>query len=74
MPKKQKRQVSSTATAVRTAPASTPTYTPASMSRRVAPVAEFKPDYTHVYADLKRIGVLAGSFLVVLVVLSFILH
>ncbi len=70
MAKKQKRQVSS-------APASSqaaPTYTPASSARRLTPVAEFKPDYTHVYSDLKRIGVLAGSILVILVVLSFILH
>jgi hypothetical protein len=72
MAKKQKRQVSGTATAVRTAP--TPTYTPASAARRVTPLAEFKPDYTHVYSDLKRIGILAGSFLVLLVGLSFILH
>jgi hypothetical protein len=50
-----------------------PTYTPASAARRLTPIAEFKPDYTHVFADLKRIGVLAGSFLAILVVLSFIL-
>jgi hypothetical protein len=70
MAKKQKRQVSN-------APArtqATPTYTPASASRRLMPTAEFKPDYTHVIADLKRIGVLAAGFLVVLIVLSFILH
>ncbi len=71
MAKKQKRQVSSSATAARSTAG--PTYTPASAARRLAPIAEFKPDYTHVYADLKRIGVLAGSFLVILVVLSFIL-
>ncbi|HEY3344968.1 MAG TPA: hypothetical protein VGJ97_08575 [Anaerolineaceae bacterium] len=70
MAKKQKRQVS-TATA---RPEVTPFYTPAAAARRLNPVAEFKPDYTHVIADLKRIGVLAGSFLVILVVLSFILH
>ena len=34
---------------------------------------EFNPDYTHVKRDLSRIGVLAGSFLVVLVALSFFL-
>jgi len=34
---------------------------------------DFDPDYTHVITDLKRIGVLAGSFLVILVILSFIL-
>ena len=32
---------------------------------------EFNPDYTHVKRDLGRIGVLAGSFFVVLIVLSF---
>lgn len=35
--------------------------------------AEFNPDYTHVKRDLSRIGVLAGSFLVILVALSFFL-
>lgn len=33
---------------------------------------EFNPDYTPVIKDLRRIGVLAGTFFVVLVVLSFI--
>jgi len=32
---------------------------------------EFNPDYTHVKRDLRRIGVLAGSFFVILIVLSF---
>ena len=32
---------------------------------------EFNPDYTHVKRDLGRIGVLAGSFFVLLIVLSF---
>ncbi len=35
---------------------------------------DFNPDYTHVINDLKRIGVLAASFLVVLIILSFFLH
>ncbi len=30
-------------------------------------------DYTYVIRDLKRIGVLAGSFITILVVLSFII-
>ena len=34
---------------------------------------EFNPDYTHVKRDLSRIGVLAGSFVVILVALSFFL-
>ena len=33
----------------------------------------FNPDYTPVIKDLKRIGVLAGTFFVVLIALSFIL-
>ncbi|MBC8336065.1 MAG: hypothetical protein ISR59_00230 [Anaerolineales bacterium] len=35
--------------------------------------AEFNPDYTEIKNDLKRIGLLAGMFLAVLIVLSFIL-
>lgn len=35
---------------------------------------EFNPDYAPVIKDLKRIGILAASFMVVLVVLSFILR
>jgi hypothetical protein len=33
--------------------------------------AEFNPDYTHIKRDLGRIGMLAGSFFVILIVLSF---
>jgi hypothetical protein len=32
----------------------------------------FNPDYTYVIKDLRRIGILAGTFLVILVILSFI--
>jgi hypothetical protein len=35
---------------------------------------EFTPDYTYVKQDLKRIGILAGSFFTILVVLSFFLR
>jgi hypothetical protein len=34
----------------------------------------FNPDYTHIVKDLGRIGVLASSFIVILVVLSLFLH
>ena len=34
---------------------------------------EFNPDYTHVKKDLARIATLAGFFITVLVVLSFII-
>jgi len=36
--------------------------------------AEFKPDYGYVIKDLKRIGVLAGSFFVILIALSIFLR
>lgn len=40
----------------------------------VAPLGtEFNPDYTYVKRDLARIGVLAGSFFALLIILSFIL-
>lgn len=32
---------------------------------------EFNPDYTIVKRDLKRIAIIAGSFITVLVILSF---
>lgn len=35
---------------------------------------EFNPDYSDVKRDLKRIGILAGSFIALLVVLSFFLR
>ena len=41
-------------------------------ARSTAPSStEFNPDYTHVKRDLGRIGILAGSFFVALIVLSF---
>ena len=35
---------------------------------------EFNPDYTYIKRDLGRIGILAGSFFVILIVLTFFLH
>jgi hypothetical protein len=43
-------------------------------ARRGAGVVEFNPDYSYIIKDLKRIGILAGSFFVILVALSFILN
>jgi len=45
----------------------------ASASSRASSSVEFDPDYTYVKKDLVRIGTLAGSFFVLLIVLSFIL-
>lgn len=34
----------------------------------------FNPDYHFVIRDIRRVGILAGSFIVILVVLSFFLR
>jgi hypothetical protein len=36
--------------------------------------SEFNPDYTHVVKDLRRIGLLAGSLILGLIALAFILQ
>jgi hypothetical protein len=43
---------------------------PARVSSR-STVAEFNPDYSYVKKDLLRIATLAGSFIVIMVVISF---
>jgi len=35
---------------------------------------DFNPDYTYVIKDLRRIGILAGTFLSILVILAFFLR
>lgn len=35
---------------------------------------DFNPDYSYVIKDLRRIGLLAGSFFVILIMLSFFLR
>ena len=35
---------------------------------------DFNPDYSYVRKDLKRIGILAGSFIGILIVLTFFLR
>jgi hypothetical protein len=35
---------------------------------------DFNPDYTDIIKDLKRIGTLAGSFLLLLIILSFFIN
>jgi hypothetical protein len=66
MSKKRKRQIRSTAY---------PEVTSAPAVGSVIRTArdDFNPNYTPVIKDLRRIGFLAGSFLVILVVLSFFL-
>ena len=70
MPKKYKRSVSA-GTAPRVETMDAPTADKGPFARRAG---EFNPDYSYVIKDLKRIGVLAGSFFAILVVLSFFLN
>lgn len=87
MAKKTKRKVSAVASstpassevmdvheAVTPTPAAPSYASPArTFGRRATTAAyEFNPDYTYVVNDLKRMGILAGSFFVLLVALSFI--
>jgi hypothetical protein len=78
MSKKQKRRVSqpiSTAgNAIAPNPSSPSKSVTQTQARARSTIFEFKPDYTYVFRDMKRIGILAGSFLVILIVLSFFLH
>lgn len=69
MAKKTKKRSISTTTSPVTAAAA-----PAVKVNNRSAVAEFNPDYTYVKQDLKRIGILAGSFFVILAVLSFFLR
>jgi hypothetical protein len=40
---------------------------------RPSAVADFNPDYTYAKRDLKRVGVMAASFIGALIVLYFVL-
>ncbi len=48
-----------------------PSATFAGAAQRAA--VEFNPDYTNVKRDLKRIGLLAGIFFALMIVLAFVL-
>ncbi len=81
MAKTKKRQVSrgnrlsETQRQVTTsAPAAAKASNKASSPNRPALSNEFNPDYTFVKQDLKKIGIMAASFISVLVILSFFLR
>jgi len=58
----------------RTVPTSATPRAPNSVSTSARPFdRDFSPDYAPVIMDLKRIGTLAGTFFVLLIVLSFFL-
>jgi hypothetical protein len=48
--------------------------TPTFSTTRSSYSQEFNPDYSQVVHDLKKIGIMAGTFTVILVVLSFFLR
>jgi len=52
---------------------STPSAAPAD-SAQMQNGTGFHPDYSETVKDLKRIGVLAGTFFIILIVLSFFLN
>jgi hypothetical protein len=69
MSRKKKRQVRVETAAARNQPA------PATGQFQFRSLREeFNPDYSYVIKDLRRIGALAGSFVIILVVLSFFLR
>ncbi|PKO00125.1 MAG: hypothetical protein CVU42_05135 [Chloroflexi bacterium HGW-Chloroflexi-4] len=54
--------------------ASAPVASAAPVKTNRTAVAEFNPDYTYVKKDLAKIGIMAGSFITILVILSFFLR
>jgi hypothetical protein len=72
MSKKRKRQIrSETASrSVASQSAATPSLSGTTRSWR----DDFNPDYSYVIKDLRRIGLLAGTFLAILILLSFFLR
>jgi hypothetical protein len=66
MSKKSKRQ----ARKIISQTAVEPTVTSVSSTKQPS----FNPDYSYVIKDLRRIGILAGSFILILVALSFFLR
>jgi hypothetical protein len=79
MAKKQKRQNARPASApaaessASAAPRVKVAPTMAPSPARSSAVVEFNPDYGYVLRDLKKIGILAGAFIGILVILSFII-
>ena len=61
--KRQTRRMTTEATRTSAAPL---------ISSNGSRATEFNPDYSYIISDLKRIGVLAGSFFVVMVILALL--
>ncbi len=76
MSKKTKKQVrkssAGTIQSVQSTPSAATVAAPISSARITE--KDFNPDYSPIIKDLKRIGILAGAFISVLVILSFFLR
>jgi hypothetical protein len=71
--KRQVRNVGGNGSAIKPSMAVSQSSPVAGASSRMSS-QEFNPDYSQTIKDLKRIGVLASSFFVVLVIISFFLR
>jgi hypothetical protein len=71
--KKQTRKVSGAGASAASGPTSNEAPTSASLVSRGFG-SDFNPDYSQTLKDLRRIGVLAGTFFVVLLIISFFLR
>ena len=56
-----------------TQPVTNTAATPTQTGFRASNPNEFNPDYSFVIMDLRKIGILAATFITILVILSFIL-
>lgn len=71
--KKQSRKISSVSTSTpRELEPSVPQASSSLMNRAYS--TEFNPDYSQTLKDLRRIGILAGSFFAILVIISLFLR
>lgn len=71
MAKKNKRQTRKPSAATRSVSNSTST---SAVASSLSAEREFNPDYSNTIKDLRRIGILAGTFISILVILSFFLR
>lgn len=71
--KKQSRKVSGVPAPAPRGPEQSVSQAASSLTSRTYST-EFNPDYSQTLKDLRRIGILAGSFFAVLVIISFFLR
>jgi hypothetical protein len=74
MSKKYKRQVRKEAAGGSQPRPAASTHTASTFRSQITSQPAFNPDYSYVSKDLRRIGLLAGTFISILVILSFFLR